>query len=137
MLDKSSPIPSEELQAQVTSALAEDVGSGDITAGLIPEDATASGRVITREDGVLCGSAWVDETFAQLDNDILLEWDVQDGERIRAGQSLFSVEGPARALLTGERTALNFLQLLSGTASRCRKSGTRGFSGGRDGRLAR
>ncbi len=121
MLDQSSPIPLEELQDQVTSALAEDVGSGDITAGLIPEAATASARVITREDGVLCGSAWVDETFAQLDSSILLEWDVRDGERILAGQSLFSVEGPARALLTGERTALNFLQLLSGTASRCRR----------------
>jgi nicotinate-nucleotide pyrophosphorylase (carboxylating) len=121
MLDSSTPIPAEQLQAQVQQALAEDVGSGDITAGLIPVDATASARVITREDGVLCGSAWVDATFAQLDGSILLEWDAGDGDRIHAGQSLFSVEGPARSLLTGERTALNFLQLLSGTASRCRR----------------
>ena len=121
MLDNTSQIPNDQLEAQVRTALAEDVGSGDITAGLIPEDATASARVITREDGVLCGSAWVNATFAQLDSSILLEWDARDGDRIRAGQPLFSVEGPARALLTGERTALNFLQLLSGTASRCRR----------------
>ncbi len=117
----SSTVPSDELTAQVAAALAEDIGSGDITAGLIPEDATASARVITREDGVLCGSDWVNTTFALLDSSILVEWDARDGDRIRAGQSLFRLEGPARALLTGERTALNFLQLLSGTASRCRR----------------
>ena len=121
MLDSTTPIPAEQLKTQVRNALAEDIGSGDITAGLIPPDATASARVITREDGVLCGSAWVDATFALLDGSILLEWDAGDGDRIHAGQSLFSVEGPARSLLTGERTALNFLQLLSGTASRCRR----------------
>jgi nicotinate-nucleotide pyrophosphorylase (carboxylating) len=117
----SATFPSDELTAQVAAALAEDIGSGDITAGLIPEDATASARVITREDGVLCGSDWVNATFALLDSSILVEWDARDGDRIRAGQSLFRLEGPARALLTGERTALNFLQLLSGTASRCRR----------------
>lgn len=115
------PIPAEQLHAAVAAALAEDIGDGDITAGLIAADATASARVITREDGVLCGSEWVAATFAQLSPAILLDWDAHDGDRIHAGQTLFTLEGPARALLTGERTALNFLQLLSGTASRCRR----------------
>ncbi len=108
------------IQANVAAALAEDVGSGDITAALISADTQAAARIITREDGVLCGRAWVDEVFAQVDPTIRVNWLSEDGQSISAGDTLFSLSGPARALLTGERCALNFLQLLSGTASRCK-----------------
>ena len=112
--------PSEEVVlANVRAALAEDVGSGDITAALIPATETARGRVITREDGVLCGQAWVDRVFTELDASIVLDWQAADGDTISAGDQLFTVSGPARGLLTGERSALNFLQLLSGTATTC------------------
>ncbi|MCB1842651.1 MAG: nicotinate-nucleotide diphosphorylase (carboxylating), partial [Halioglobus sp.] len=109
------------VQDNVRAALAEDIGSGDITAALIPADATARARVITREDGVLCGRPWVDAVFAQLDPGITVHWQHDDGDAITAGAVLFSASGPARALLTGERSALNFLQLLSGTASACQR----------------
>jgi nicotinate-nucleotide pyrophosphorylase (carboxylating) len=113
--------PNPELvQRNVEAALAEDVGSGDITAALIPEQARASARIITREDGVLCGRAWVDQVFAAVDPAIEVNWQARDGARISAGDSLFTLSGPARGLLTGERCALNFLQLLSGTATLCR-----------------
>jgi nicotinate-nucleotide pyrophosphorylase (carboxylating) len=112
--------PSEEVVlANVRAALAEDVGSGDITAALIPATETARGRVITRENGVLCGQAWVDRVFTELDPSIVLDWQAADGDSISAGDQLFTVSGPARGLLTGERSALNFLQLLSGTATTC------------------
>ncbi len=107
--------------SNVRTALAEDVGSGDITAALIAPDNQATARVITREDGMLCGSPWVDAVFAELDPAVAIEWQARDGESITAGDSLFTLRGPARALLTGERTALNFLQLLSGTATTCRR----------------
>jgi len=107
--------------SNVRTALAEDVGSGDITAALIAPDNQATARVITREGGVLCGSPWVDAVFAELDPAVAIEWQARDGESITAGDSLFTLRGPARALLTGERTALNFLQLLSGTATTCRR----------------
>jgi len=117
--------PSDEvIRANVRAALAEDVGSGDITAALIPTGARASARVITREDGVLCGRAWVNRVFAELDASIALSWQVDDGESIAAGQQLFTLSGPTRGLLTGERSALNFLQLLSGVATRCRHYAT-------------
>jgi nicotinate-nucleotide pyrophosphorylase (carboxylating) len=109
----------QEIQANVCNALAEDVGTGDITAQLIPADRTASATIITREDATLCGTAWVNEVFRQIDPDVRVEWYVQDGERIMADKTLFTLSGKARSLLTGERTALNFLQLLSGTATRC------------------
>ena len=108
-----------EITANVRSALAEDVGTGDITAMLIPADQHARARVITREDGILCGTAWVDEVFRQVDPRVQVQWHVRDGEQIRADQTLFTLEGPARALLTGERSALNFLQMLSGVATHC------------------
>ena len=108
-----------DIQDNVRAALAEDVGGGDITAALIPAAALATARVITREDGVLCGRAWVDAVFAAVDPDLQPEWSSADGELITAGSTLFTVRGPARALLTAERSALNFLQLLSGTATRC------------------
>lgn len=115
-----APQPAAVAQ-NVRAALAEDVGGGDITAALIGSDERATGRVITREDGVLCGRPWVDEVFAQLDRGIRLVWQHEDGDAIRANDTLFTFAGPAAALLTGERTALNFLQLLSGTASVCRR----------------
>jgi nicotinate-nucleotide pyrophosphorylase (carboxylating) len=116
----TAPDPAVVLR-NVLAALAEDIGSGDITAALIAPDARASGRVITREDGVLCGQPWVDAVFAQLDTQVQIAWQHRDGANISAGDTLFSFEGPARSLLTGERCALNFLQLLSGTATICRR----------------
>jgi nicotinate-nucleotide pyrophosphorylase (carboxylating) len=106
----------QAVRANVRNALAEDVGSGDISAELIPPDTHARARVITREDGVFCGAPWVSETAAQLGG-IGVEFAVADGDRVQANQPLFTVQGPARALLTAERTMLNFVQLLSGTAT--------------------
>jgi len=101
----------------VALALAEDVGSGDLTAALIPESAQAEATVISREHAVLCGAAWFDAVFQQLDPRISRAWQAADGDRIVPDQVLCTLRGPARPLLTGERTALNFLQLLSGVAS--------------------
>ena len=109
-----------EIAAQVAAALAEDIGDGDITAALIPEGETARARVIAREAGVLAGAAWVDEVMRQVDERIGIHWQVADGDSFTADTELFTLEGPARGLLTAERSALNFLQLLSGTATRCR-----------------
>lgn len=108
-----------EIQANVRNALKEDVGAGDITAMLIAADKNASARVITREAAVVSGVAWVNEVFRQVDTDVVVRWLVADGERVQANQVLFELEGNARALLTGERTALNFLQTLSAVATRC------------------
>jgi nicotinate-nucleotide pyrophosphorylase (carboxylating) len=101
----------------VAAALQEDVGSGDLTAQLIPADRAARATVITREDAVLCGAAWFDEVFHQVDPRVRVAWAARDGERVRADQQLCALEGPARSLLTGERAALNFLQMLSATAT--------------------
>jgi nicotinate-nucleotide pyrophosphorylase (carboxylating) len=101
----------------VADALAEDVGSGDLTASLVPAERAGRATVITREAAVICGIPYVEATFHQVDTRVRLEWQVAEGDSAAANQSLFTVDGPARALLTGERTALNFLQLLSGTAS--------------------
>lgn len=111
----------DDVTETVRRALAEDVGAGDLTAALIPADARAEAQVITREDAVLCGTAWFDEVFRQLDKHIRVVWLVKDGDAMRAGQAICNASGPARGLLTGERTALNFLQLLSGTATRTRQ----------------
>jgi nicotinate-nucleotide pyrophosphorylase (carboxylating) len=105
----------------VALALAEDVGGGDLTAALIPEGAQAEATVISREHAVLCGAAWFDAVFRQLDPRIHTEWRAADGDRIEPDQLLCTLRGPARALLTGERTALNFLQALSGTATLARQ----------------
>jgi nicotinate-nucleotide pyrophosphorylase (carboxylating) len=113
------PLPSD-LHATVAAALAEDVGSGDLTARLVPAGARATARVITRERAVLCGAPWVDAVFATLDRAVRVRWHAADGDAIAPGQLLFEAEGPARALLTGERAALNFVQLLSGTATAAR-----------------
>jgi nicotinate-nucleotide pyrophosphorylase (carboxylating) len=109
-----------DIARQVRDALAEDIGSGDLTAALIPQESNAHGRVICREPGVVCGRAWVNEVFRQLDPAVTITWHVKDGEHVHPERLLFEISGPARSLLTGERTALNFLQLLSGTATRCR-----------------
>lgn len=108
-----------EIEANVRRSLREDIGSGDITAQLIPESRLAHATVITREDAVVCGIAWVDEVFRQLDPRVAVHWQVQDGQRVTPNQVLFHLEGPARALLSGERSALNFLQSLSAVATRC------------------
>lgn len=108
------------IEADVRRALAEDIGSGDITAQLIPAERQGRARVITRESAVVCGTAWVDEVFRQLDPAVQVRWHVADGEAVEADKLLFELQGPARALLSGERTALNFLQTLSGVATVCR-----------------
>ncbi len=105
----------------VALALAEDVGGGDLTAALIPEEALAEATVISRENAILCGAAWFNAVFQQLDARIAIDWQAADGDRITPDQHLCTLRGPARALLTGERTALNFLQLLSGTATLARR----------------
>ena len=107
----------QRIRENVTAALAEDIGSGDITAQLIPPHHQAKASVITREDCVFCGKDWVIEVFAQLDNDVVIEWNIDDGELASANSTLFSLNGNARSLLTGERAALNFVQTLSGTAT--------------------
>lgn len=108
------------------------MGSGDVTAALLPADAVASATIVAREDLTLAGRPWVDEVYRQLDPAVRIDWYAADGERVAAGATLCRLQGPARALLSGERTALNFLQLLSGTATvtsryvaRAGKSGTR------------
>jgi nicotinate-nucleotide pyrophosphorylase (carboxylating) len=110
------PVP-EDLRQQVAAALMEDIRGGDLTAALIPPDRGGRATVITREAAILCGTPYVEATFRHLDSRVTFDWRALEGEAVRANQVLFSVDGPARTLLTGERTALNFLQLLSGTAT--------------------
>ncbi len=106
-----------EIRHNVATALAEDVGSGDLTANLIGANRPAQGEVISREDAVLCGRAWFDACFETLDASTSIHWQAKDGDRIKAGQTLCRIHAETRALLTAERCALNFLQLLSGTAT--------------------
>ena len=110
-----------DLATQVDAALREDIGSGDVTAALVPAGQRVRGSVVTREAAILCGRAWAEETFRRLDPQVRLSWHAADGERLGANQVICEIEGPARAVLTGERTALNFLQLLSGTATATRR----------------
>jgi nicotinate-nucleotide pyrophosphorylase (carboxylating) len=112
----SVPAP-EDLPRQVAAALAEDVGSGDLTAALIPAERAGRATVITREAAILCGVPYVEATFRQVDSRVRIDWRAEEGDSVVPGQVLFAVDGSARALLTGERCALNFLQLLSGTAT--------------------
>jgi len=112
----SRPDPSE-IAEQVRRALAEDLGSGDLTAALVPESAIVQAQVIVRESATLCGVDWFDEVFRQLDPAIEVTWAVHDGEPLQPAQVVCRLRGPARPLLSGERTALNFLQTLSGTAT--------------------
>ena len=111
----------DDFAVVVTAALIEDIGSGDISAALIPVDAHSTAQVISREDAVLCGTAWFNEVFRQLDSHIVINWQVSDGETICANQTLCSLTGNSRSLLSGERSALNFLQTLSATATQARE----------------
>lgn len=110
-----------DLGATVAAALREDVGSGDLTAALVPLRRRGQATLITREAAVIAGRPYVEEVFRQLDPAVRLEWQVADGDAVQPGQLLCRLTGPARALLTGERTALNFLQVLSGTATATRR----------------
>lgn len=111
----------EEIERNVSAALAEDVGGGDLTAQLVPANTAAKATVISRENAVLCGTTWFERCFKRLDPAIRIDWKAGDGDRVVPDQLLCEIEGPARALLTGERTALNFLQLLSGVATKARQ----------------
>ncbi|XOV84335.1 MAG: carboxylating nicotinate-nucleotide diphosphorylase [bacterium] len=112
------PPPGSVVAANVAAALAEDLGTQDVSAALIPASTAAHARVITRDDGVFCGVPWVVETAHQVDPGITITWFVQDAEAVSANQTLFELKGAARSLLSAERTMLNFVQLLSGTASK-------------------
>jgi len=111
-------VPHSYIEEIVHTALTEDIGSGDVTAKLIPEDDFSLATVISREAATICGIDWFEEVFAQLDPQIFIEWDVDDGDKVEAGQQICSLSGSTRALLTGERSALNFLQTFSGTATK-------------------
>jgi nicotinate-nucleotide pyrophosphorylase (carboxylating) len=110
-------VPDDVIARQVAAALAEDLGGGDVTAALVPATQKVRAQVLAREDAVLCGTAWVDETFHQLDPAIELQWLAADGARVIADMPVLRATGLARPILTGERTALNFLQTLSATAT--------------------
>jgi nicotinate-nucleotide pyrophosphorylase (carboxylating) len=109
--------PNVEISRFVKLCIDEDVGSGDLTADLIPDSARANAKIISREQGIICGAAWVDEVFIQLDREIRVSWHVADGEMVTGDQVVCKIHGAARSILTGERTALNLLQTLSGTAT--------------------
>lgn len=111
----------DDIGETVARALAEDVGSGDLTAELVQAGRRARAVLVTREPAILCGTAWFNEVFRQLDSSVHIDWRVRDGDSIRPEQELCALTGPARAMLTGERTALNFLQLLSGVATQTRR----------------
>ncbi len=107
----------KELEPVVSFALQEDLGSGDITAALVPESQQAMAEVVCKEAAILCGRPWFDEVFRQLDSEVRIDWLAAEGQSLQAGTRIVQLSGPARALLSGERTALNFLQTLSGTAT--------------------
>ena len=117
LYSKNLPNLSEDITKSVTIALAEDIGSGDITAQLIPAEQLAEANIITRENCIFCGKAWVEEVFRQLDPKVEIIWHIEDGQQAEANSLLFTLKGSARSLLTGERAALNFVQTLSGTAT--------------------
>ena len=110
-------VPNDVITRQVATALAEDIGAGDVTAALVPEAQQVRARIIAREPAILCGSDWVEATFRQLDAAVRLDWQAHDGDAVTADQVVLKLSGPARPILTGERTALNFLQTLSATAT--------------------
>lgn len=111
----------ETVTRDVTRALEEDIGTGDLTARLIPANRTATARLMTRQDGVLCGTEWFNRTFEELDPDVEIFWHHGDGDEVVAGSSLCEIEGMARSMLTAERTGINFVQLLSGVATHTRR----------------
>jgi nicotinate-nucleotide pyrophosphorylase (carboxylating) len=109
------------VEIDVRNALNEDIGDGDVTAQLIPQEQISNATVITRETAIICGVLWFNEVFRQLDpNNVIIKWNVEDGDRVHANDILCTLKGPSRILLTGERTALNFVQLLSGVSTQCR-----------------
>ncbi|MBA3564403.1 MAG: carboxylating nicotinate-nucleotide diphosphorylase [Gammaproteobacteria bacterium] len=112
--------PPDSIAEDVGRALAEDLGRGDLTAALVPAQTNARASISCRETAVLCGTPWADAVFARLDRRVRTEWLLRDGDPVAAGQEIGRLIGPARAILTGERTALNFLQVLSGTATATR-----------------
>ncbi len=114
-------VPQSYIEESVNNALAEDIGHGDVTSLLIPEDDFSIATVITRESAVICGIDWFEEVFNQLDPSIFIEWDVDDCDQVKPNQQICTLSGATRALLSGERTALNFLQTLSGTATIARR----------------
>jgi nicotinate-nucleotide pyrophosphorylase (carboxylating) len=118
----SNPLPAlpPDIAAVVATALAEDVGSGDLTAGLIDSATRATAHVVAREPATICGCAWFDEVFKQLDRGVRVAWRVRDADRVASDTVVCEIAGPARSIVTGERTALNFLQTLSGTATATR-----------------
>lgn len=109
--------PSAEISKLVAASLSEDIGSGDITAALIPADATASAKIISRQQAVFCGRAWADEVLRQVDPNSTVAWQIDDGSMIAADQILVTLHGNSRSLLTAERSVLNFLQTLSATST--------------------
>ncbi|MDQ3797052.1 MAG: carboxylating nicotinate-nucleotide diphosphorylase [Pseudomonadota bacterium] len=113
-------ISPQEIASTVARALAEDVGSGDLSAALISAETQVCARVFSRQPTIIAGRPWFDEVFRQLDANVVVEWQAQEGQAVAAGKTLCHLRGPARALLTGERTALNFLQMLSATATKAR-----------------
>jgi nicotinate-nucleotide pyrophosphorylase (carboxylating) len=117
LYSKNLPTLAKDITQSVSLALAEDIGDGDITAQLIPADQIAEANIITREDCIFCGRAWVEEVFHQLDPQVEISWHIEDGQLANANSLLFTLKGNARSLLTGERAALNFVQTLSGTAT--------------------
>jgi nicotinate-nucleotide pyrophosphorylase (carboxylating) len=114
-------VPHSYIEDTVNAGLTEDIGSGDITSSIIPEDEVSLANVICRESAVICGVDWFEEVFNQLDPNVFIDWEVDDGDEVEANQQLCTLSGPTRSLLTGERTALNFLQTLSGTATLTRR----------------
>jgi nicotinate-nucleotide pyrophosphorylase (carboxylating) len=117
LYSKNLPTLAQDITKSVSLALTEDTGSGDITAQLIPQEQIAEATIITRENCIFCGKAWVEEVFQQLDPQVQIIWYIEDGQEAEANSTLFTLKGSARSLLTGERTALNFVQTLSGTAT--------------------
>ncbi|MFQ5470875.1 MAG: carboxylating nicotinate-nucleotide diphosphorylase [Gammaproteobacteria bacterium] len=105
------------IDKMVTQTLEEDIGSGDLTASLIPESSQSQAKVIVRERATICGTLWFNRVFAQLDDQVQVNWKVKDGDVVSNDQTLCTITGPSRSILTGERTALNFLQTLSATAT--------------------
>ncbi len=115
-----NPELQNRISTDIRNALGEDIGSGDLTAALVPEHQRARAKLTVRDDAVICGISWFNEVFEQLGGDVELQWDVADGDLIKGGSTLCALEGPARILLTGERTAMNLLQTLSATATATR-----------------
>ncbi len=117
ILTATVPLPPAQVTEQVAAALREDIGPGDLTAALVPPRQRVRGQIVTREAAVLCGRPWAEACFRQMDPQVHLDWRADDGAHLAPGQALCDIAGPARAILTAERTALNFLQLLSATAT--------------------